>query len=136
MNNYQTRLRINSCRNHTTATLPHNSRYPAKPNRKTVVYLLQTCLGAHRKNNPMHLAVHNLFNLTLFGTCSLCRLIRTKLSLFGFFFLSLAAEALWICKNLFLYENGDHCPRYTSFSSPAVCLLLLNMYTEARLLRS
>ena len=48
---------------------------------------------------------------------------------FFFFFLSLAAETIWS-------ENGDHCRRYASFSPSAVCLFLLNVYTEARLLKS
>ena len=48
---------------------------------------------------------------------------------FLFFFLSLAAETIWS-------ENGDHCRRYASFSPSAVCLFLLNVYTEARLLKS
>lgn len=46
-----------------------------------------------------------------------------------FFFLSLAAETIWS-------ENGDHCRRYASFSPSAACLFLLNVYTEARLLKS
>ena len=48
---------------------------------------------------------------------------------FFFSFLSLAAETIWS-------ENGDHCRRYASFSPSAVCLFLLNVYTEARLLKS
>ena len=53
----------------------------------------------------------------------------TFLVFFCFFFLSLAAETIWS-------ENGDHCRRYASFSPSAVCLFLLNVYTEARLLKS
>lgn len=53
----------------------------------------------------------------------------TFLGFFFFFFLSLAAETIWS-------ENGDHCRRYASFSPSAVCLFLLNVYTEARLLKS